>query len=357
MPDNTQSIAPYTAGALQVACATVNACKNAEEAAVVKQASLDRISAYVTTMVNFVKFHNGSDVRLVVLPEYFLTGFPLGESHEEWHDKAALRYDGPEYERLSALAQQNKIFLAGNVYEVDPNFPDLYFQTCFIIDPSGDIILRYRRLSSSFETTPHDVFDKYLDIYGMEGVFPVAKTEIGNLACIASEEIMWPELVRANVLNGAEIIIHPTSEPGSPKDTDREICRRARAIENAVYVISANTSSIEGISIPAYTCSAMSKVVDYKANTLAEAAAGGESMLAHAIIHIDALREQRRRVGMANLLARQPCDIYARVYSEARRREGSGLIQGGKVQPPADRDWFRKRQADLLERLTKEGLI
>ena len=57
----------------------------------------------------------------------------------------------------------------------------LYFQTCFIIGPNGDVILRYRRLSSSFEATPHDVWSKYLDLYGLEGVFPVAKTEIGNL--------------------------------------------------------------------------------------------------------------------------------------------------------------------------------
>ena len=29
----------------------------------------------------------GSDVRLVVFPEYFLTGFPMGESIEAWQQK------------------------------------------------------------------------------------------------------------------------------------------------------------------------------------------------------------------------------------------------------------------------------
>ena len=87
----------------------------------------------------------------------------LGEGHEEWREKACLTYDCKEYEMLGELAQKNNIFLAGNVYEVDPNFTDLYFQTCFIIGPNGDVILRYRRLSSSFEATPHDVWDKYLD--------------------------------------------------------------------------------------------------------------------------------------------------------------------------------------------------
>ena len=64
---------------------------------------------------------------------------------------------GLEYEALSKIAQSYNIFLAGNAYELDPNFPGLYFQTCFVIDPSGEIILRYRRLNSMFAPTPHDV--------------------------------------------------------------------------------------------------------------------------------------------------------------------------------------------------------
>lgn len=357
MSETVQSIAPYTASALQISCKTVNHCKDAESAARVRMESLNRIESYVNTVVNFVHFHNGSHVRLVVLPEYILSGFPLGDTHEVWREKAALSYDGPEFERFGKMAQNNNIYLAGNVYEVDPNFPELYFQTCFIVGPNGDVILRYRRLTSSFEATPHDVWEKYLDIYGLEGVFPVAKTEIGNLACIASEEIMWPELVRASVLRGAEVLIHPTSEPGSPKTTDREACRKARAIENAIYIVSANTASIDDIPIPAHTCSAMSKVVDYRGDIMAEAAAGGESMLAHAVLHIDAQREQRRRIGMANMFSRIPTDIYAAMYTAYPVRTGNGLLKDGKVMEPPGRDWFRARQGAVLERLVKAGLL
>jgi hypothetical protein len=153
------------------------------------------------------------------------------------------------------------------------------------------------------------------------------------------------------------VLLHPTSEPGSPKTTDREACRKARAIENAIYIISANTSSIEGIPIPAYTCSGMSKIVDYHGDTMAAAAEGGESMLAHAVLNIDAQREQRRRPGMANLLSRQPTDIYALMYASYPIRTGNGLLKDGKVQAPPDRDWFRERQDNLLQRLTDAGLL
>ena len=92
--------------------------------------------------------------------------------------EAALEPEGAEYEALAALAQKHDLFLAGNAYETDRHFPGLYFQASFVIDPAGSTVLRYRRLVSLFAPTPHDVWDRYLDIYGLEGVFPVARKSI-----------------------------------------------------------------------------------------------------------------------------------------------------------------------------------
>jgi predicted amidohydrolase len=153
----------YIAVALQVSCHGVNRCPDAESARARIARTIDTISGYTTTASNFCEWFYGAPVRLVALPEYAVTGFPLKETPAEWREKACLSYDGPEYEALGKLAQDNDLFLAGNVYEIDPNFPELYFQVCFIIGPSGDVILRYRRLTSSFEPTPHDVWEKYLD--------------------------------------------------------------------------------------------------------------------------------------------------------------------------------------------------
>jgi hypothetical protein len=139
--------------------------------------------------------------------------------------------------------------------------------------------------------------------------------------------------------------------------TDRQVARKARAMENHIYIVAANTSSIEGIPIPAHTCSANSCVVDYKGDTMAQAADGGESMLAHAIIDIDYLRARRRQAGMFNHFSRQLTDVYAMMYAQNPIRTGNGLLKDGKVQPHPDREWFRKRQSDLLERLTKNGVI
>ena len=301
----------YKALALQITCDTINSCQSKEEVEIVFRKTFTKINAQIKASKAFI----GQDLKLVVLPEYFLTGFPMGETIEQWREKACLKMDGWEYEELGKIAVQNQIYLSGNVYELDPNFPKIYFQTSFIISPEGKIILRYRRLNSMFAPTPHDVWDKYLEIYGYESLFPVIKTEIGNLACIASEEILYPEIARCLAMRGAEIICHSSSEVGSNLLTQKNIAKLARAIEIMAYVVSANSAGMKGIPIPSASTDGASKVVDYKGLVLSEAGYG-ESMVANGDIDLAALRYFRNRPGMGNLLARQRFELYVESYQK-----------------------------------------
>ena len=104
--------------------------------------------------------------------------------------------DGPEYQALKKIAADASVYLCGSAYETLPEFPNLYFQANFIISDIGECILRYRRLISLYTPSPVDVWDKYVAQYGIEAVFPVADTPLGRLACVASEEILYPELCR-----------------------------------------------------------------------------------------------------------------------------------------------------------------
>jgi predicted amidohydrolase len=148
-------------------------------------------------------------------------------------------------------------------------------------------VLRYRRLNSVMTPTPHDVWDEYLALYGIDGVFPVARTEIGNLAPVASDEILFPEVARCFAMRGAEVFLHSTSEATSPRETIKDIAKRARAIENLAYVISANSGGIDGSPIPGESTDGGSQIVDFEGRVLVEAGAG-ESMVACAEIDIAA---------------------------------------------------------------------
>tara|TARA_R110002012_G_scaffold123213_1_gene273569 strand:- start:1174 stop:2229 length:1056 start_codon:yes stop_codon:yes gene_type:complete len=340
----------YTAVALQTRCFAVNKLNVADARRKIFD-NIRRVGGHVQGTKGFV----GPSVKMVVLPEYFLTSFPMGESLAQWKEKGAIAQDGKEYDMLSEIAQKNQVYLSGNVYELDPHFKDLYFQASFILAPNGDCILRYRRLVSMFAPTPHDVLDKYLDVYGQASLFPVAKTELGNLACVASEEILYPEISRCLAMNGAEVLLHSSSEVGSVELTPKDIAKRARAVENLAYVVSANSAGIADIDFPAESTDGMSKLVDFKGRVMAEAGMG-ESMVANAELDITALRRYRNKPGMGNILSRQRNELFSQHYSQAVYPANTMLDEAQQVNVP-DRSHFINTQMSSIANLKKAGVI
>ncbi|MBF2755171.1 MAG: nitrilase [Gammaproteobacteria bacterium AqS3] len=344
----SQQASHYYALALQIRCHTVNRLTVGDARARILD-NIERIKRSIAASRAFI----GPDCSFVVTGEYSLTGFPAGESVPEWREKACLEMDGPEYERLSKVAQSQGIYLAGNAYEIDPHFPELYFQTCYLIAPSGDVVLRYRRLISMYTPSPHDVLDKYLDIYGADGLFPVARTDIGRIAGTASEEILYPEIVRAFALRGAEVIFNSTSEAASP-DTVKQCARRVRAVENLIYVIGANSGGYGDSAIPQNSVDGNSDIVDYRGQVLAQAGYG-ESMVAYAEVDLDALRRFRRRPGLPNTLSRLRLDLFQDQYRQTVYPANSWL-RDGEVKVGSARDFYNTQQR-VMEALAERGVI
>lgn len=337
----------YKALALQLTCQAVNKAPNRGAARALMAETIQRAYRQIRASKAFV----GPDLRLVVLPEYFLTGFPIGESITDWADKACLTIDDEIYAQLGEVAVNTNVFLSGNTYELDPHFPGLYFQCSFIIDPTGKLILRYRRLNSMYAPTPHDVWDKYLSVYGYDAVFPVVDTELGRLACIASEEILYPEIARCLMMRGAEVFLHSSSETGSNMLTQKNVAKLARSIENMAYVVSANSAGIANTDIPTASTDGASKIVNYDGIVLAEAGYG-ESMVANATLDLDALRASRNRPGMSNFILRQRTELYARSYADH-----SFYPANNWPNDTPTRSHFSQQQAETLDRLKSEGLL
>ena len=345
---------PYAAVAMQLTAQSVEAAPNRAAARAQMLRQIDVVGAAIQQAKIFIEQYSGSPVKLVVLPEYLFTSYPGRIGIAEFADKAGLAVDGPEYVALGAAAQRLGVFIAANAYEVDAHFPGLYFQATTITAPSGDVVLRYRRLNSMYAPTPHDVWSKYLDIYGLAGVFPVVDTEIGRLAAVASEEILYPEITRAMALRGAEVFVHCSSEIGSPNPTHKHIARRARAFENLAYVVSANTAGIAGTAMPLASADGNSAVIDWKGNVLAESNSG-ETFTAFGEIDLGALRHARRKPGMTNYLSRQRLELFAAAY-EGSVQPANSLVSDGTVTTP-DRDHFARVQGAVIARLDAAGLI
>jgi len=352
MTSQTDAPPYYRALALQIPTNTVNRL----EGRAVARAEMMRAIQHLAEEIPAAKAWIGQDLRLVVLPEYFLTGFPMGDSVEGWADKAALEIDGPEYEGLGAIAQKSNMYISGNAYEQDPHFPKIYFQTSFVIGPSGDVILRYRRLISMMAPSPYDFLDKYLDVYGADALFPVSDTEIGRIGCIASEEIVYPEIARCIALKGAEVFLHSSSEPGSQLPTPKNICKQARALENLAYLVSANSGGLYNYAIGAHSTDGGSKIVDYYGRVMVESV-GGESINAFAEIDLAALRRYRKRAGIFNILSRQPVDLYASEFAKTTIAQSNLLMNADGSTKQPDRKFFVERQKNAIASMIDRGLI
>ena len=306
--------------------------------------TIERIERQLTASIDAI----GREITLVVMPEHFLTGPPAGESYVAWRDKAALEIDGLVYEAISGMVQRLQLYFSGNVYELDPHFPDLYFQTSFIMGPTGDLLLRYRQLNSMYTPTPHDVWAYYLEAYGYDSVFPVVKTNIGNLACIASEDILYPEVARCLAMRGAEVLLHSTADIESPLATPKRVAKLARAAENMAYVVSTNSGGLTGSPMPGNSTGGGSTIIDPRGLVLAEAGTG-ESIGANADIDLTSLRAFRQRPAIGNVLARQRFELYAESYARHTIFPPNTLLS-----ELADRNHFMKTQQASIDKLKKE---
>ena len=88
-----------------------------------------------------------------------------------------------------------------------------------------------------------------------------------------------------------------------------------------------------------------------------EAAHGGESHAARAILDIGALRQARRSLGMTSFLSRQPFDAYAETYAKTQFHKGNTMLKNGEIMVPKSREFFSDRQRSTIQRLDEQGLI
>lgn len=345
-------IEPWRATCMQVYCNLVNGARNRAEAMVIVNRSLDR---WIELLRGTAR---GGGRQLMLFPEFALTGFPLQESAAEWVEKACIEIPGPVTERLQREAQALGVWIGANSYERDPTWPGRYFNTCYLIDASGDIVLKYRRINTVQTVSPHDFMDKYLDRYGLEGTFPVARTTLGNLAMMPCGEIMYPEAARMFMLRGAEVLLHPTSDHGASDMWGWESAKRVRASENMMYLVSANQTGQIGGVLPQGQTAGHSKIIDWDARTLSTTGGPGESTVCSAWIDVEALRRARSQTGSGNRLLRQRLDMYRPLYNattlyppnsfadvpmdskarilEIQQEAYRNLVESGVITPPDD---------------------
>ena len=265
------------------------------------------------------------DCKLVVLPEFFITGpvSPLGDQLSDLAEQIGITIPGPETQRLAEFARHQGVYLAAGCFEYDPDWPGRFFNTGFILNDQGQLILKYRKLHCADvmgflpDTTPGSVFTDYVAQYGHDALFPVADTPLGQLAVTVCFDMNFPETYRALAHRGAEVIIHPTSEPHNRGRYGWELGRHVRAFENLTYILSCGHGGEyfgPDRTTPTARARGYSRIVDFNGNTQVVANGPGRIALP-GTIELQALRRERARTERNYLLWDDPSH-YRSYYGE-----------------------------------------
>jgi len=276
-------------------------------------------------------------VKLVALPEGAITGWAVDSVYEGDHLYGVRNLYDPipneTTDRLGELCKAYGFYLCGQMLATDPEFfKDRFFNFAFIIDPRGKIILKHRKTAMArIEQTcnPFDIWDAVIEKYGedveklLQELFPVARTEIGNIGALICAEGTFPEAARALALNGAEIIYRPTYVEPYVGNEMWEVQNRAHAIFNTCYVIAPNLGS-HTFHPEVYTSNhngGRSMIIDYRGRIISNVPTETDTF-ASAIIDIEQLRDYRVRSLFFNLLAQFRAELYQVVYEAAVKMGG-----------------------------------
>lgn len=296
-------------------------------------------------------FARSPGVKLVVFPEFFLTGAvsQLGSSLGHIASKIGITFPGPESDQLAKFAQDNKTFVSGGVFEFDPAWPDRFFNSAFIFDDNGNLIHLYRKIHCADvfgrlpDTTPGSVYTEYVDRYGYDHLFPVADTPLGKLCTVICFDMNFGETHRAMVKRGAEVIIHPTSEPHNVRRRGWDIARHVRAFENTSYLLTAGHGGEfrgEGLSFPGAMQRGYSKVVNYDGSLQCIVDGPGAVPLVGSL-DMTALRRARSDV-KGNLAAWDDPVVYAHKYAADRGIRNDAWAKNPMVNPYEDAAEIKK---------------
>ncbi len=167
-------------------------------------------------------------MKWVVLPELFTSGYADLENVSRHAEDAE---HGMSVWRLSALAHELDVFIAYGFPERLPGGGTA--TSANLVGPgSGGPLLTYRKMNL-VETTPeHRVFTPGAEL-------PVAEAGGMRVALAICWDIGHPETIREAAENGAELILAPAAwrDPWGPQ---YDLACAARALDNAVYIASAN---------------------------------------------------------------------------------------------------------------------
>jgi len=181
----------------------------------------------------------GGGATLIVLPECFSF---LGRAEgDKFAAAEALDGNGPVMGALRELATKHGAWLiGGGTPETVPGDPKRTYNTLVVVNPSGELTARYRKIHLFDVDIPGGAVLKESDATAAGDravVADIAGVKVGLSICY---DLRFPELYRELVKDkGAEVVVIPAAFTAHTGAAHWHVLMRARAIEDQVWIVAA----------------------------------------------------------------------------------------------------------------------
>ncbi len=231
------------------------------------KSELGAVEENFSTATRLIEAAQNSDV--IILPELWTTGY-YPTPVEDFADVDGERTK----EFLCAAAQKFNVNIIGGSVIVSSG--GKIFNRCHVVNRRGELVATYDKthlFSFSKEDAVFCAGDK-ISVVELDGI------RCGLAICY---DLRFPEFIRKIALSGTEIIFIPAAW-SLKRLMPRQILTKARAIENQIFVVFANSSGI-------------SEIVNPRGEVLTESGRGEEILTAEIN-----LRERAEVISSMNLL-------------------------------------------------------
>jgi predicted amidohydrolase len=267
-------------------------------------------------------------VKLIIFPEGALQGFNdevLDVDHADYANNVAIDIPGPETDALAEIARDNDVYIMAQAKAKHPDFPDRFFNIGFILDNTGEIILRHHKLVTllpvEHSMTPHDVYDWWIEKYGrnLQAFWPVVDTPLGRMGIMMANEASYPENARGLAMNGCEIAYRASIPHPAASNDYFEIQNRARALDNNMFVVAPNMGTYylnQDSETAIDTFGGGSMIVNYRGQIVGKHNHSGTSSFVSGPIDIHALRHHRNNSQWTNWMKDLKTEMVQIIYEQ-----------------------------------------
>lgn len=234
--------------------------------------------------------------QIILLQELFETPYFCQKEKPEYFDLATEAENNPAIHHFQQVAKALSVVIPVSFFERSNK---AHYNSIAVIDADGTVLGIYRK--SHIPDGP-GYEEKYYFNPGDLGI-KVWSTRYGTIGVGICWDQWYPELARAMVLEGAEMLFYPTAIGSEPQDASIDsmehwrIVQRGHAGANLVPLIVANRVGKEHIDDSSITFYGSSFIADEHGQLVESADRTSETILVHTF-DLDAIQRTRSAWGI-----------------------------------------------------------